>query len=207
MRNLILILLCFSSVPAICKFSGPFPDSPDFPVIVQQAYKRLTGMDMISLMGVPVKCKAISLDNKTALADIDVLSGFSYATTINPGFWKWHYDCIDIYAKNSLLTSEAGFKKSLGAIGAQHFSKKTLQNIKETVWQDVPVEVRTAIARSIINTVIRDDLLVEFGAKPENIVKEIEGVLNHPSRSQFKVDQAVMAILQIVFKQEAFILE
>ena len=59
----------------------------------------------------------------------------------------------------------------------------------------------------MINTLIRDDLLAEFGDEPQKIIAEIENVLNHPSRSQFNVGQAVMVIIQTVLKQKSFILE
>lgn len=207
MKFLILVFFSLLSNQAFAKLSGPFPDSPDFPIIIQQAFKRLTGLEMGAVSGMPNKCKALTLDNKTSLADFDLLTGFPYATSINPSFWKWYFDCIEINANNSLMISESGFKNSLGAVGAKHFADMTLQTIKETLWQNTPVEIRTEIAKSITTTLIRDDLLAEFGAKSQDIITEIEGILNHPSRSQFKVDQAVIVILQTVFKQKSFILE
>ena len=207
MRNLLFVLLCFSSINAFSKFTGPFPDSPDLPIIIQQAFNKLTGVETASVVAISNKCKAVNLNNKTALADFDVLSGFPYASEINPSFWKWYYDCIESYATNSLLSSEVGFKSALGTAGAQHFADTSIDNIKQTLWQSVPNQVRTDTIKSILNTLIRDDLLAEFGVKSQDIIIEIETVLNHPSRSQFKVGQALMVILQMVFKQESFILE
>lgn len=207
MKLFLPFLICLLSNQAFAKFSGPYPDSPDFPTILQQAFQRLTGAETLTTTTIPTKCKAISLDNKTALADFDLLTGFPYASSINPSFWTWYFDCIQIIATNTILNSEDGFKNSLGFAGSKYFAEKPLKKIKETLWQTTPSVIRIDIAHSIINTVIRDDLLAEFGDDPQKIITEIETTLNHPSRSQFKVDQALMVILQTVLKQKSFILE
>jgi hypothetical protein len=207
MKALMLLSFLFAASLAQARPLGSFPDSTDFPVIIQQAFKRLTGVDNYTQANIVKRCLALTLDNKTVLADFDVLTGFPSSTSINAPFWKWYFGCIEVYSAQSVFVSEQGLRNTLGVLGSLHFAQKSYTEIRATVWQTLPPDVRMAISKSMTNTLIRDDLLIEFGTKTQDIVSEINLILDHPSRSGFKLDQALMVILQTVFKQKSFLLE
>jgi hypothetical protein len=209
MKQLSLLLLTsvLFTATANAKFAGALPEATDFPVIISEAFKRLTGNDKVGA-SVPNSCKQLVEENKTVLGDVDPISGFSYANQLNSPFWKWYFGCIESYLKNDVKNNLASIINATGPVGAEVIGQKNLEDLKSLLWKSLTEDQKKAIATSVLQKVVSFEIITEFGKNPEKIVNtELVKRADEYNQGQSNLIDAVAVLITISMKQKEFLVD
>lgn len=204
--TLAISVILFSTL-SHAKFGGALPDAPDLPVIVREAFKRLSGNNAAGAE-VSLKCKYLTDSNKAVLSDIDPTSGFPYASSVNSPFWAWYFGCLEEYLKKDIRNSPKALKNATGPKGAEIIGSKSIEDLKGILWKNVNDQAKIEMATSILSKIVNLDVLKEFGVNIDKVLKEdMVKRSNEFNPNTLNFIEAINVMINVAMKQKEFLVD